>query len=109
MRIIYEVQPTKMTNADYSVIVWPYAFGQFRIQLTNVAIGDPFAPAPHGAIVREMCTYDKQTMLDTVEKIRGSDDPEAFCRTLEKPWNCEYQGGRIRLDNIPEDRIETPQ
>jgi hypothetical protein len=28
-------------------------------------------------------------------------DPEAYCRSLERLRNCEYTGGRIRLDNEP--------
>ena len=37
----------------------------------------------------------------TALRLTVADDPEAFCRELAQPWNCESPNGRIRLDNEP--------
>lgn len=105
--LIVEVKPHSMENDTYSVLVRPYAFGQYRIQLTNATVNAFGAPEGHGAIVREMCTYEKDTMLGIVDSLRETETPEKFCEGLATDYNCEYEGGRIRLDNTPEDRIET--
>ena len=52
--ITKEVLSNDMTNSDYSILVLPYAFGQFRIQITNVKFRDAYAPVGHGSIVREL-------------------------------------------------------
>ena len=100
---IKRIRPDKMKNSRYSVSVWPYLLGQFRIQLEdhqNVLM----SPSGHGQIIRELCTYKKHTMELTVERLRLSDEPSA--ESLAFPWNCDGPGGRIRLDNRQEDRPE---
>lgn len=93
-----------MANPKYSILVHSYLGGQFRIQLTRVDLPDSYAPEGHGTIVREMCTYHRTTALAVVADLGGSDDPEKTARGYARPWNCESPGGRIRLDNKPEDR-----
>lgn len=105
--IVYEVRPENMKNRDYSVLVYAYALGQYRIKLTSVAAPDRYAPEGHGSIVREMCTYSMLRMEAVVACIRHAVDPELECEIFAEPWNCEQKGGRIRLDNHPEDRPET--
>lgn len=86
----------------YHIEVWPYMLGQYRIMLIH---GTDVSGFPH--VTRQMCTYQRETAIDTMVKLSLAEDPEAFCRELEKPWNCEYPGGRIRLDNRPGDRMVT--
>lgn len=93
------VPSDQMTSKTHTLIVMPFAYGQFRIQLTRLDRPDPFAPIGHGSIVREMCTYSPHTAGNIVLMLRLAADPEAYARELERPWNCEHPGGRIRLDN----------
>lgn len=90
-------------DGNYIVLVQPYLLGQFRIQLCDKRKPDPWAPKD-GQIVREMCTYDGPKATEIIATLVTCDDPEAYCESLSKPWNCEHPGGRIRLDNKPEDR-----
>lgn len=41
-------------NTRYTLEVWPYFAGQYRLKLTDRTRPDPFARAPHGTIVREL-------------------------------------------------------
>lgn len=84
----------------FRVEVWPYALGQYRIMLIQ---GDEDVAFPN--VIRQMCTYSLLTAGLVVGKLMQAVDPVEFCKSLEKPWNCEYPGGRIRLDNTPEDRL----
>lgn len=93
----------ELRHPDYTVLVEAFAFGQFRIRLTDKTKPDPYALSGHGSIVREMCTYHLATAESTVAALAEADDPPAFCRALERPWNCEYERGRIRLDNVEGD------
>lgn len=89
----------------YSILVEAYMFGQHRIKLCKRMPGEPADYREHGGSVREMCTYKRDVAQLTVSQLAMSPDPEAFCRTLETPYNCEVPGrGRIRLDNTEEDR-----
>lgn len=103
---IKQILPKDMSNDEYSILIRPYAFGQYRIQLTNVTRPALGAPEGHGDIVREMCTYKADTMREVTKGLAAAGDPEAYCETLVRPYNCEYKGGRIRLDNRPDDRPE---
>jgi hypothetical protein len=96
---LLEVLSDQMVSKTHTILVQPFMFGQYRIQLTRVDRPDPFAPAGHGSIVREMCTYNPRTVATLALFLRLAADPEAYCRELERPWNCESSGGRIRLDN----------
>lgn len=104
----WEILPEDMRNKDYSVIVQPYMFGQFRIQLTKVTDPDPFAPEGHGSIVRELDTYKPETASWCMMELSEAEDPERWCIEQERDWNCEFSGDgplhgdRIRLDNTPE-------
>lgn len=98
----YAMALTGLINAAYTVLVKGNFGGQFRIQLTDVAKPDPGAPPGHGSIVRELCTYKQATAVETTTAIAMSLDPEGYCEGLARPWNCEYEGGRIRLDNTLE-------
>lgn len=96
-----------MRSPVHSLMIRPYMFGQYRLQLTRKDVPHPFASEGHGGIVREMCTYNTATAMITVQKLREAADPEAYCRSLEREWNCERPGrGRIRLDNTLADRPE---
>lgn len=98
--LLGEVPAGQMTSKTHTVLIRPYAYGQFRIQLTRLDQRDPYAPIGHGGIVRELCTYDARTAGRVVLMLRLAADPEAYCRELERPWNCEAAGrGRIRLDS----------
>lgn len=102
---IKRIPPSEMKNPRYSLSVWSYLLGQYRIQLEdhNNSI---CAPKGHGDIIRELCTYQKSTMELTVEAFRASDDPPAYAESLARPWNCEGPEGRIKLDSSLEDRPE---
>lgn len=90
---------SECVNPRFTVLVRPYAFGQFRIQICDRAQPDPHAPYGCGSIVRELCTYRRETCSRVVFDISQSVDPPATARTYEQPWNCEGKGDRIRLDN----------
>jgi hypothetical protein len=95
---------TDLASENHTIVVRPYAYGQFRIQVCDKRIPD----FDGHAIIREMCTYDAFTAVKVVEALKASNDPLEYCRSLEKPYNCEAFGiGRIRLDNTQEDRPET--
>lgn len=97
---LLEVLPDQMTSKTHTLLIQGYAYGQFRIQLTRLGgLEDRTAPPGHGSIVRELCTYSGQTAGSVALLLRLSSDPEGACELLAKPWNCEYPGGRIRLDN----------
>lgn len=100
--LILEAKGSAMANPKYSVLVLPYLFGQFRIQITDTEIPDKYAVPGHGAILREMCTYNVDKMLDVVDSITNAADPLGLIKSLETPRNCEWPSGRIRLDNEPE-------
>ena len=101
-RPVIEITFPEMTNKDYAVQVWPYLFGQFRIQLFQRS-----TPDGEGGLVREMCTHQSETTVKISLDLKQSPDPEAFCESLARPWNCEGPGARIRLDSQPSDRPET--
>lgn len=97
---LMEIRAGAMISSKHSLIMRRYLVGQYRIQLTRVDQPDPFAPYGHGAIVRELCTYDRSFAYSTMLVLRGAPDPEAWCRAIETEANCEHPGhGRIRLDN----------
>lgn len=102
---IKRILPQEMKNPRYSIAVWAYMLGQYRIQLEDHH-NPTYAPQGHGDIIRELCTYQKSRMELTVEAFRISEDPPAYAESLVKPWNCEGPGGRIRLDNKLEDHPE---
>ena len=105
---LLEITPNLMQNKNYSILVYPFTFGQFRIRLTNVKIKDSYAPEGHGSIIREMCTYKNATMIETVGKLMESKEPEKTAESFATPYNCEFPGGRIRLDNEPRN-FEKPE
>jgi hypothetical protein len=84
----------------YRIEVWPYTFGQYRIMLIKGS--NPHLGGPN--VIRQMCTYQRGVCVQTCIDLLTTADPELYCRQLEKPWNCEYPGGRIRLDNTESDR-----
>lgn len=51
---ILEYRTGEMRSPRHSLLIRPYAFGQFRIVLTRVDHPDFWAPAGHGAILREL-------------------------------------------------------
>lgn len=102
---VKRIPPQEMKNTRYSIAVWAYLLGQYRIQIED-HFNPTFAPNGHGDIIRELCTYSKSKMELTVEAFRLSNDPPAYAESLAKPWNCEDAGGRIRLDSRLEDHPE---
>ncbi len=75
------VRRDECKNERFVVYVHAYTFDQKRIQLIDKQLPD--YGGHEGSIIREMCTYKDETMK-----------------------NCEFKGGRIRLDNEPKDRPE---
>lgn len=102
--IAFQVLPDQMANKKYSLLVRNYALGQFRVQITDVSngTGQNGAPPGHGDIVQEMCTYKREKALGVIADLGTSEDPVATALTYVRPHNCEFKGGRIRLDNAPE-------
>lgn len=47
------IDRTTLRSPNHTLIVRPYALGQYRIQLTRKDQPDTFAPPGHGSIVRE--------------------------------------------------------
>lgn len=108
-RLLIELGPDVMQNPRYSVVVRRYLFGQLRIQICDQTLRDPFAPPPHGSIVREMDTYRMEKLAEVLPALRSAPDPLALCREWETPANCEAPGrGRIRLDTSPDDYPRAP-
>lgn len=97
--VIFEAP--NLLSPHHTVLVRSFLLGQYRIQLTDKRQPDDYAPEGHGTICRELCTYEYTVALATVLDLQACIDPEAHCEALAKPWNCEYPGGRIRLDNRP--------
>lgn len=96
----FEVKPIAnliATGTGYRIEIWPYLFGQYRVMLIKGE--NRFGLGPN--VVRQMCTYAPEIAVKVCAKLVKSPNPEKFCRRLERPWNCEYPGGRIRLDNKP--------
>lgn len=105
--LILDLPAGKLRSSKHSLVIRPYLFGQYRLQLMDVTKFDPHASEGHGSIVREMCTYKAETAFSVARQIANEPDPEAFCRTFEEKWNCERPGfGRIRLDEKIEDHPE---
>ncbi|MEN3369985.1 MAG: hypothetical protein V7609_2128 [Verrucomicrobiota bacterium] len=88
----------EMVNHDYSILVYHYLLGQFRIVLTDCRLPDLAAPAGHGSIVQVLCTYKHATLAKTLTLLRHSKEPLELARSWATPTNCECAGGRIRLD-----------
>lgn len=105
-RPILSIAPEKMANSGFGVLVRPYLLGQFRIQLCSASRDSAPGGRSYLRIVRECCTYQPCRMAETVEALRTADDPEALLVALERPWNCEGAGKRIRLDNTLAERVE---
>ncbi len=93
-------------NDRYGVLVYGYLFGQYRIQLTDRQRPEYGAPDGHGSIVQLLDTYDPLKLIMVVRAILNADDPLALCESKARPWNTNFVGDRIRLDNKPEDRPE---
>ena len=85
------------TAPGYTVVIWRYLQGQYRIQLWR-------GPDDPPEICRELCTYNQAKADEVADLLRDAPDPEAWCEALARPWNCEGPGGRIRLDNVEGDR-----
>ena len=94
----------RMTSRAHKTEVWRYLLGQHRIKL--VRLGAPTASHHEGEVVRELCTYRAATLDMTLDALQETANPEGYCEALERPWNCDGRGGRIRLDNRLEDRVE---
>ena len=91
----------ELRNPRYTILVHAYLLGQFRIHITDKECPDPGAPAGHGSLVQDLCTYDSQKMVATVMMLRCAADPVALARSLATRENCEWPGYRIRLDTVP--------
>lgn len=92
---IFKIPSAAMANGAYQIEVWPYAFGQYRIQLES--------SQDRTEIVRECCTYNADKAIEVLKALKVSTDPEAYLRTLETPHNCEGENARIRLDTTEAD------
>lgn len=86
----------------YTVIVQNFMFGQYRIQLCDSRIYDPGAPPMHGGVVQQMCTYHRDKAEWMTDQLYLAKDPLAFAKSFATPTNCEFDGGRIRLDDDPD-------
>lgn len=98
-----------MAHPHYEVAVYPYLFGQFRIHLClrkKLVDGDFVTYEPYHNIVRELDTYSEDRMTVFLSELMQHPEPEFFCESLVKSWNCENLGGRIRLDNTPQDVVK---
>src|SRR5947209_15029468 len=87
----------EMQNPRFTILVQHYLLGQFRIQLTDRDWPDRTAPAGHGSIVQEMCTYRSAKLAEVITLLRRSPDPLTLARSWARPFNCDVDGGRIRL------------
>lgn len=98
-----------MRHPDRTAYVKLALLGQWRIVLCERPrgpAGDGFEEwQGHGSIVRQCCTYDVVTAVLTLAAIVAAEDPDAYLESLARPWNCDYPGGRIRLDNLPPWRV----
>jgi hypothetical protein len=92
----------EMRNDRFTILVYHYLLGQFRIKITDLQTPDSTAPAGHGSIVQEMCTYRPSKLAEVITLLRHSPDPLQMARTWATPSNCDCDGGRIRLDNEPQ-------
>lgn len=106
MNLVREDRPlmsvTELRHPSYSLLVWRYLLGQYRIQLTDRRIPDVGCPEGHGSIVQNLCTYKAYTVINVVAELGLSEDPLALAQSWARPWNSE--GDRIRLDNEEKER-----
>ena len=82
----------KHPNGKHLLVIRQYLYGQWRLQLCKLTEEE---------IVREACTYKRETAVAIKDAIHNAEDPEAYMESLAAGWNCEFKGGRIRLDNKP--------
>jgi hypothetical protein len=93
----------EMLNPRYTVLVYHYLFGQYRIQLTDRELADSASPAGHGSVVQELCTYRSPKLSEVVAHLRYAKEPLEVARSWATLANCEREGGRIRLDQSKEE------
>jgi len=104
--LILEFKGEEMRNPMYTIIVYLYMLGQYRIQVTELGRPDVHAPPGHGSICRLLCTYDWRTLVRVVDKLRDSDKILEKVDSYRRPWNSEGPYDRVRLDNTEEDYIK---
>ena len=98
-----KVPNSEMASDHHTFYVEPYAFGQYRIRITDLRQPDYYAPKGHGSIVQELWTYNVETYTRVVEELKQAKDVLGYVETLRKPWNSEFPGDRVRLDNDREE------
>jgi len=54
MSFLMQVTEVEMNSPGFTILVQPYALGQYRIQITDLSQPDGFAPEGHGSICREL-------------------------------------------------------
>lgn len=101
--VLLDVRASKMRNPQYSIIVYQYLLGQWRINLCESREGpsNESYPEGHGEIKQAGCTYSPSTAHMIVKQLMEADEPLALFRSWARPYNSEYPGDRIRLDNKP--------
>lgn len=95
-RPLYHIEPAYMANHQFGIIVWPFLFGQHRIQLIDMT-----RPIEDN-VARELCTFDPALARITVMDLSLSYDPIGHCNALTEAWNCDGPGAPIRLDSRPD-------
>lgn len=51
---LVNIPPESTVSGRFGILVWNFAFGQFRIQITDSKRHDRFAEPGHGAIIRAL-------------------------------------------------------
>lgn len=92
MRPIKSVDWVSMENQNYRIEVWPGDIGQLKLQL----IFCPHGTHGFGTVVRELITYEIDTMRHVTSKLMESTNPEACVESMARPWNIV--GNCIWLD-----------
>lgn len=100
---LIRVLPNEMKNSQYSISVWQYLMGQFRIQIEDHN-APTLGPEGHGSVVVELDTYKKKVLEKVIQELQSSESPLKYTEGLKKPWNSDFPNDRIRLDNVSADR-----
>lgn len=90
-----------MRNKGYSLIVYPYAFGQFCVQLRSHAE----CAGEHGAsdkylIIRKLITTRINCVTWAVHRIATAEEPLEYTKTFERSDNVDPVTSNIDLDNL---------
>jgi hypothetical protein len=94
-------QNTELNDKNYTILVYQYLYGQYRIHICDKRLKDSGAPPGHGEIIRELDTYKVEKLWSVITDIINAEELLKFINSLatEKNTKGSITTGRIRLDD----------